>query len=360
MTNVIAPTQGPINLPYTNIELTAAINVLPTPFGQLDAEGMFPIDPIVTPFVSISLENGIVTALPVTGDGPATIARHGSGDERIFKVPHIEHQDDVLAADIRGMLRLANGNPETLDTLVNKRLLIFKRKFALTLELMRTSSLKGVLVDGKGTVIYDLFAAFELTKKIVYFDLSNPNADIQGACDLVYALITQDLSDEVMMSVTSKVSRSFFNLLTTHPKVTPFYMNYQAAQTLANLARGNDGGYRPRTFEFGNIVFEEYAAVVPMWGGTNAPIIAANKGHAYPAGTLDSHVTYMAPPEDIRELDGEAPSITDWLHVTQEVKKHGKGVEILGQSDLLPMWRRPRLLVELDSGSGASTVPVGS
>jgi hypothetical protein len=31
-----------------------------------------------------------------------------------------------------------------------------------------------VVIDGKGNTIIDLFAAFEITKKIVYFDLATP------------------------------------------------------------------------------------------------------------------------------------------------------------------------------------------
>lgn len=360
MTQVLTPDVGPISLPFTDLEITQAINQLPTPFNQLGAEGMFPLDPIATPFVSVEIDNGVVSALPATGDGPATVSRHDSADYRLFRVPHIEHIDNIKTQEIKGWLSLAGGNPQTLAGLLNKRLLKFKRKYAITLELMRMSSLKGILVDGKGTQIYNFYDAFEITPKIVYFDLADSTSDIQGACDLVYQLISQDLSDEVMTSVTAKVSRDFFNALVTHPKVEKFWLNYQAAEGLANIARGNDGGYKPRSFTFGSITFEEYSAIVPMWGGTNSPIIAAGNGHAYPEGTVDSHVTYQAPSDDLRVLDGEAPDINDWLHITTEQMKHGKGVEMLGQADLLPMWRRPKLLVNLNSGSGSSTTPLGS
>lgn len=360
-TTVVSPDTTAINLPFTDVEVTRAINQLPAAFGQLGAEGMFPVDPLPTPFVEIDIINDVVTALPVTGDGPATVARHGTGESRIFRIPHIEHQDAIRSADIRGWLAIAGRTkgPETLVGLLNKRLLTFKRKFDLTLELLRITSLKGVIADGKGTELYNLFTAFGLTKKIVYFDLSNASADIQGACDLVYQLITQDMSDEVMTTVRVKCSRSFFNSLIQHAKVEKFWLNSQNAVQLVNIARGEDGSYRPRQFEFGNIQWEEYSAVAPMWGGTATPVIASGKAHAFPGGTLDSHVTYTAPPDDVRELDGSAPGAEDWLHVTTEPMKHGKGVEMLGQMDALPFWRRPKLLVELDAASGSSTTPTG-
>lgn len=360
-TTVVSPDAGPINLPFTDVEITRSINQLPTAFGQLATEGMFPIDPIATPYVSIDIENDVISALPVTGDGPATVARHGTGDERIFRVPHIEHQDAILAADIRGMLAIAARakKPETLADRLNKRLMTLKRKFDLTREILSMTSLKGVITDGAGAEIYNLFTAFGISKKIVYFNFSNATEDIQAKCDLVYQLITQDLSDEVMTTVRVKASRSFFSKLISHPKVAQYWLNAQQALQLANLVRGNDGGYRPRTFEFGNILWEEYSAVAPMWGGASTPLIAADKAHAFPGGTLDSHVTYQAPPMDVRELDGEPPEEGDWMHVTTEPMKHGKGIEVLGQSDILPLWRRPKLLVELDAGSGSSTTPLG-
>jgi hypothetical protein len=237
-------------------------------------------------------------------------------------------------------------------------------KFNMTWELMRTSALAGIVVDGAGVEIVNLFTALNLTQKVVYFDFSastpsSPGTAVQTACDLLYQLITQDLSDETMDSVRVKCSRGFFNQLINCPEVKEFYLQAEQAVQLANVVRGKDGGYRPRTFAVYNVVFEEYPAIIPMWGGSSSPIIAANTGSAFAGGTFDTHVTYIAPPEDIRELDGEAASISDAIHITTEPMKHGKGVEILGQMNALPIWRRPNLLVQCQAGSGSSTTPIG-
>jgi hypothetical protein len=358
-TNVITPAQGPIALPFTELEITQAINVLPVQFGQLAQEGMFPDDPTVGQLVQIDIINGVLTALPVTEDGAPTVAKHDGRDVIIFRIPKIKHQDDVLAGDIKSMLSIAarfRGDPETFSGLFNQRLQRLRNKFDLTRELMRMSALKGIIVDGAGTALYNLYEAFGLTKKIVYFDLTNANADIDAACDQVHMLITQDLSDEVMTRVRAKVSRRFFSRLVGHAKVKEKYLQSTNALALANIVRGKDGGYMPRTFEYGNILFEEYSAVVPMWGGANTPIVTVGKGHAFPDGTLDTHVSYVAPPDDIRQLEGGPASLSDVIHVTTELMKHGAGVEMLGQMHALPLWKRPNLLVELDDASGSSTV----
>lgn len=358
MDTTVTTVSSPVSLPFTDIELTDAINNLPTPFGQLTGEGFFPGEGIASQTFEVDIIDGVLSALPVTGDGPPTVAKHDSMNARIFKVPSIQHFDNIKAADVRGWLQMANrarNGPETLATLMNRRLQRFKQKFNLTWELMRMGALKGQIVDGKGAMVLDLFKAFEITEKVVYFDLTNANADIQGACDQIYALITDDLSDETMDTVEARVSRDFFNALITHPKVEKFWLQAEQALQLANAVRGEDGGYKPRRLTLHNVTFIEYSAVVPMWGGTNAPIIAAGTGHAYPKGTMDTHYTYIAPPEDIRKLDGSAAGVEDAIYVTTEPLKHGKGVEMLGQMNALPFWRRPKLLVKLLATAGAST-----
>lgn len=360
MSTSVLTAGDPIVLPYNDVEITTAINDLPPAFGTLGAAGMFPAEPLASIYFEISIENGVLSALPVTNDGPATIAQHGPGASRIFKVPMIQHLDNVKASDIRGMLSMAAASrkPETLDDLFARRLMLLRKKFDMTWELMAMSALKGVIIDGAGVVIYDLFAAFEITPKIVYFDLDDPNADIAGACEIVYDLIQQDLSDEASTGVEARVSSTFFKKLVAHPKVTQFYQNTAGYAALANLVRGKDGDFRPREFTHENITFLESSTTVPMWQQGPQRLIASGKGHAYPAGTLDSHVTYVAPPEDIRSLDGGAADIEDMIHVTTEPMKHGKGMEMMGQSNALPFWRRPKLLVTLDAGVGVSTQPV--
>ena len=359
-TNVINPSVPVAVLPYTDTELTNAINALPTPFGQMTGEGFFPGEGLPTQYVEVDIVNGVLSALPVTGDGPGTLAKHETVGTKIFKIPTVSHFDSLKASDIRSMLtttqRAGARAAETLANLTNRRLGNFKKKFNLTWELMRMSALKGIVIDGAGVEVYNYYTAFSITPKVVYFDLSNANADIKGACDQVFQLITQDISDEVMTTVECRVSRDFFNKLTQHPKVEKFWLQTQDAQALASGLRGEDGGYRPRRFTFGDITFIEYSAVVPMWGGTNMPIIANGTGHAYPAGTMDSHVTYVAPPDDISVLDGSDASVDDAIHLTSKVLDHGKGVEWLGRMNVLPMWRRPNLLVTLYAGAGVSTV----
>lgn len=354
-------TDDPIALPYTDVEITESINNLPPQWGQLNSENMFPDKPLGTRYFRLDINDNVITALPVTGEGPPTVARHGSKSSLIFEVPDIEHEDALLAADIESMLALSgNGaDAETFAGLFNDRLAIFKQKFDLTNELMKTSALNGVILDGRGSEVLDLYDAFEITQKKVYFDLGNANSNIREKCRLVYQLISEDLSGEVMNGVEARVDMSFFGKLIEHPKVEKYWENTQGFNAMANLARGSQGDYRPQQLEFGNIVFKENPAIIPMWGGTEQPLIPADTGNAYPRGTLNSHVTYVAPPKDIRKLNGGTASLKDKLWVTTEQMKHGRGIEFLGRQRALPIWRRPKVLIKLYAGAGTSTTPRG-
>lgn len=346
-----------LGLPFTDAAITASINVLPAAFGRMAAAGMFPPEGITTDVVELDIENHVITALPVTpGGAPSTFSRQSSETARFVKVPNITHTHVIRAGDIRGQLEKAGRTrrPATLVSFVNKELTKLKLKFDITLELMRTSALKGVVVDGAGVEIVNLFTLFGATKQTVFFDLSNANSDITERCSDVIGLLEDNLSGETMTGVKALVSADFFNRLIKHPKVEKFYLSSTNAAQLANAVRGSDGDYRPRQFEFGNILFEEYRANVPLFGGATQRIVAAGLGHAYPVGTMDSHVTYAAPPIDVRELDGEAADDSSddaLLHLSTELLKHGKGVEIQGQMNALPLWRRPRLVVELSAAA---------
>lgn len=349
-TNVITQNDT-IVLPYTNVELTSAVNNLPPTFGRLNAAGMFAPVGLATSIVEIDIENGVISALPVTNDGkPSTVAKKDTGNALFFKIPNISHLDNIMAGEIRNMLMIYNRTklPATLATLMNKRLQQRMRpKFDITLELMRMSSLKGQIIDGAGTVLYDLFTAFGVAQPTVNFQFSSDTFDVRKACGAVVGLMEDNLSDEVMTGVKAYVDSGFFDKLVGHPRVEKFYLNWQASEELSNPKRGTDGTYRPRTFAFGNVLFEEYRANVPMWGGGNQRIIDADTGHAFPMGTIDSDATYTAPPLDVRELDGSAAGTDDLIHITTELLKHGEGQELKGQMNALPLWRRPKLLVKL-------------
>lgn len=345
-------------LPYLAAEHVGLINSLRPTFGQLNADGMFPTRGEDTPFVRIDMVNGVIRALPVTPEGrPSTIAGRHTAEGRIVEIPNVSHEDSVLAGDIRKWRAVAKRSRNPEETLVNKVEERHRRnrlKFDITQEVMKMGALKGQVVDGAGTLLYDLFKLFNVTPRTIYFDLSDPSTNVPDKIEEVIGETEDGLIDEVMDGVEVRVGPGFYNGLIRHPSIEKYYANTPAMLAqLLNQQREKVNGHFRRRIEIAGMVFKEYRPKVTLWGG-GAPVrlVGNDEGHAYPTGTLDTHFTYAAPPLDIRELDGGSADEGDLIHMTMEQMKHGAGEEWKYQMNALPVWARPGLLTKLSAAAG--------
>lgn len=337
-----------LNFPFTDQELTEAINILPNQYGRLESMGMFPIDPISSTIVEIRIEEGVLTLLPAKARGaPATPAARNLKKSLFLEVPHIPHLDTIKPSDIQNMNQVVarSRGKVTLDSLMNKRLADMRSRHDLTLEFMRMAALKGVLLDGAGATLYDFFTEFAVVKKSVAFALGTGTTDVLSKCDEVVAHIENNAGGEVIGGVEALVDSAFFNKLIDHAKVKDKYVNWQAAQAMSNPKREDaTGGATGRVFPFGAINFREARGSVTPFGGSATPFVAASTGHAFPIGTRDTFVTYSAPPN---RVDAANVAPDEVISITTEILKHGQGVEMRSESNVLPLVRRPALIVEL-------------
>ncbi|WP_312595689.1 major capsid protein [Brevundimonas sp.] len=343
-------------LPITAAEHAGLINSIPDTFGQLNADGMFPAEGLSTPFVRVDIHDGVITALPVTEGGrPSTIARHDGGRAVIFQIPNVSHEDSVLANDLRDWQAYAartNVPDEAITNRVETRHKRNRLKFDITREVMKMSALKGQIRDGANTLLYDLYDVFGVEKRVVYFDLDDPNFDVPGAIEEIIAGTEDGLVNDTMDGLESRISAKFYSKIISHPSVEKFFANTPAMlQLLLNQQRERSAeGFR-RKIELNGVVFREYRAKVKLWGdeGTTQ-LLSDTQGVAYPTGTIDAHTTYAAPPLDVRELNGSVAGVDDLVHFSEEVMKHGAGLEWKYQMNALPIWKKPALLTELRYG----------
>lgn len=344
-------------LPFLAAQHVGLINSIPTTFGQLNADGMFPAEGLDTPFVRIDIQDGVIRALPVTPGGrPSTIARHGQGTGKIFEIPNISHEDSVLAADIRKWRALASRarEPETmLVDSIERRHARNRLKFDITMEVMKMGALKGQIRDGANTLLYDLYEVFGLDQEVVYLDLNNANFNLPAALEEIIGGTEDRLVNDIMSGVEARISPEMYNKIIQHPSLEKYYANTPAMMQLLNQQRSNVNGQYRRTIEIGGLVLKEYRAKVKMWGAADdaslTRLIEANEGYAYPLGTAESQATYVAPPLDIRE-EGAA-GVDDLIHMTEETMKHGAGLEWKYQANALPLWQKPALLTKLVLGA---------
>ncbi|KQT50331.1 hypothetical protein ASG47_19705 [Devosia sp. Leaf420] len=338
------------NFLYTSTSLTEAVNRIPNTYGLLNAMGMFNTEGTASILVEVRIENGIVRVLSAQErGGPGIENKREKGNSLIFKIPHFPQMDLITPQDIQNMIALVNRTkrPATMDDEVAKRLDQLRTNHAITREFVRVGALKGVIIDGDGTELYNLFDEFDITKKTVDFALGSVGTDIMGKCEEVHDHVVANLKGEVSDGVEVMVSGSFFSRLVNHAKVEKFYLQAEQAMQLTRFERDRLGGNWGRVFEFGNIRFRENKTTFPLKIGTDVVSTAAiesGKGHAYPSGTRDTFKTWDAPADTITAVNS-APD--DEIFISSKVLDHGKGVELWSESNTLSICKRPETLVEV-------------
>lgn len=335
---VIQTLSGPINFSYTAQELTQAIDVLPNMYGRLEELNLMPSKGVSTTLVRISRRNGYITVLPVRDrDGAASVGKSSNEDAIYLEIPHIPHIDKITPADLQDMLAFAANpmRPRTFEDALNEKLQAIKNKHAITREYFRMGALKGVIVDGEGSQLHDLYERFDIVKKTVDFELDDPDTNVLEKCAEVLRHIETNLQGEVMTGVRVLNSREFTGKLKSHPNVEKAYANWQAATALSTDTR--------KAFDFGGLIFEEYNASATLMDGTSGRFIDEGKGHAFPIGTMSTYATNDGPANNIGMVN--MPGVE--VYVSPKVLDHGEGIELKSESNPLPVCARPELQVEL-------------
>lgn len=344
---VVAPSGQTINFPYTHVGMTDAINELPNQFGMIGERNLAPTEPKTSTVVELTIDKGLLYVLSTQERGaPAQAAQKPRAEKIFLEIPHVPEIYTIKPEDIQDMVSLTQGPnaPMTMEEAFNRHLEAARARHDLTLEYFRMGALKGEIYDGDLTLVHNLFAAFNVTKKVIDFELDDPETEVSLKCSELVSYIRANLKGEVMRGgVEAMVSTEFFNKLVTHAKVEKFWLQAEQALALANPSRVERGGQYGRTFAFGNIVWNEYDATASNKAGDPLRFIAEGKGHAFPLGTMSSFRTYLGPANDIRFANTPGRE----LYASPEVLKHGAGIEVKTESNPLPIWRRPQALVEL-------------
>lgn len=323
---------------FSMANLTASINILPNMYGRVGDMGLFAIKPITTRSVIIEEKHGKLNLLQSKPLGsPGTVDDHGQRKVRSFVVPHIPHDDIVLPGDVAGIRAFGSETElETVASIVNDRLQTMKNKHDITHEWHRMGALKGLILDADGSTIYDLYSEFGIAKKTVNFALGTATTDVKAKCLEVKRHIQKNLMGEMMKSVRVLVSEEFFDALTSHANVEKAFANWQEAQNRL-------GGDMRTGFDFGGLIFEEYAGEATDSAGTLRRFIAAGYGHAFPEGTGATFHQYAAP----ADFNETVNTLGQVYYAKQEPRDMGRGTNIHTQSNPLALCLRPGVLVEL-------------
>lgn len=346
-----------ILLPYTNVELSEEVNKLPNTFGLLNALNIAPSEPKRSRMVRIDFRDGQIVVLAHQEPGaPGEVTGDDTQTGFIIAIPHFVHLESILVGDIDGLLEVVNGEitVRSLDAELERKLVIIRKNHAITREFLRLGMLRGEIKDGKLRTLYNLYDTFGVEKKVVEFALGTAGTKVREKCEEVVDHIVGNTKGETVGAVEAVVDSKFFSKLISHASVEKFWVQAQNSGLHTTLERQRLGGNWGRVFEFGDIVWREYKGGLPVKGSdgkiTTVKNVDDNSGTAYPAGTQSMFRTYDAPAYHLDQVNRAPTEEEDGsIFISTELLKHGAGIEMKSQSNMLAICKQPDCLVQLST-----------
>lgn len=336
------------NSAFSATSLTEAINIVPNDYGRIRELGLFGDEPITTTTVAVQFENGTLNLLPTRERGaPSSLGMPEKRGVRQFGTFHIPHDDFVRADDIQNIVArtASDGVLEAVETVVNRKQIVMRRKHAITLEHMKMGALRGDILDSDGSSLLNLFTAFNVTQKSVDFVLGIAGTDVKAKAREVSRYVEDNLLGEVMSGIHVLASPEWYEKFIGHAKVEDIYKYYDGTNNplRQDVRRG---------FPFHGLTIEEYrgSAQYLQEDGTYATrrFITAGEAIAFPVGTMDTFKTYWAPADFMDTVNTFGEQIYARQAVDPEFQRW---VKLHSQSNPLPIVKRPALLVRLFSSN---------
>lgn len=332
---------------FNTVSMTEAIDKLPYRPKRLGQMGLFKEKGITTAIASVEERQGKLSLLMTKARGEMSQGNStGRRKVRTFSVPHIPHNDAVMADEVLGVRKFGTEDElESVQTIVNDKLQRLKDDHEATWEWHRVRALHGLILEGDGvTPILDLFDAFGITETSVEFDFSATEQEIKRTCLTVIRHIETSLGDDTFTGVHAMCGDAFFDNLVTSPEIKAAYDRWQDGKFFREQQRplgGSGGG-----FEYGGIMWENYRGQVG-----DVKFIADDVCRFFPTGSNVTFQRLNAPANFIEAVNTPGKA----LYAKQEKMKWDVGVELHTQSNPLFLCTRPSVLVE-----GLDVTPVQS
>jgi hypothetical protein len=317
---------------YSMAALTAAIDRAPFTPSRIAEMALFSNEGVNQTVVMIEERDGALVLIPNTRRGaPAANIPGMSRKLRHLACTHLPVEDAITADDLLGMREFGSEEArETLNGKVNEKLGRMKQALAATLEYMRLTAIKGILCDGAGTTVYNLFTEFGIpAPAAVDFLLGTTTTDIRGMCMDVITAVSTGLNGLPMNHVHAFCGNTFYKRLVGHTDVK--------TQLQWLDPQRNTTDPRMRGFVYGDIVWEPYRG-----SANGVPFIGTNECRFFPVGSPGVFRTFYAPSTWLESLGQQGQP----LYAKQVANEDNSGIKLLGQSNPLPICTHPGTLVQ--------------
>lgn len=315
--------------------LSAAVEKLPYQERRLGQLGIFETVPLETNVVVIDEQEGQLEVFGTKPRGSDATAPKKDKDRksRAFVVPHIPVKDRILAATLLGKRRTGQTELMSVAEKVNDRFQYMRNQMETTFEMHRLNALKGVVVDADGSVLLDLFDAFDVTQSTFDFEFSSPTLDVRER----FVQLSRDQEDTLGGIPFTKshimAGREWFDALIAHPKVRDTFIYQQGTVLREDLRKG---------FEIGGHFIEEYRGVRGLPNDIGQ--IADDEAYAIPLGVPGLFRANFAPGDFMETINTLGDPLYARVVPDRDLNKH---VDLYLETNPLIMNTRPNTVYKL-------------
>ncbi len=331
--------------------LTDSINIIPNMYGRVNQLGIFQEKSIDTTLVSVEFNQGVLNLIPKSDRGtPAPKNKSAKRHAKQFEVPRIALDDVILPSDIQNVRAFGSMNMKTPESVTNDKLLELSNKHDITNEYLKMGALTGVVLDASGDTIVDIFTEFGVTELSQAIDFDDTAETVRSKLVAIKRHIKLALLGDTMSYVHALCSSDYFDALIESEAAKRAYDNYMTSTAVGQgMAAASANPQRDDVrdgFMWQGIFFEEYlgtATVLDSAGAASSKdFIDAGEARYFPVGTQNTFREWHAPADWMETVN--TPGLKKYAKVVPE--DGNRHVELLSQSNPLPMCLRPAVLVE--------------
>ncbi len=317
---------------FSWVSLTDGIIKAPYRPGRIGTLGLFRDSGITTTTVVVEEKDGRLELIATSPrGGPAETIGAQKRTARSFLVPHLEKESTVLADAVQGVRAFGSeSESESLEGLINERLIDLRAMHEVTLEHLRVGAIKGKVLDADGSAeLFNLFTEFNVSQQTKDIALSSDSTDVRGECVAIQRLSEGELGAEMVTGYRAFCGDDFFDEFVAHAKVAES-LKYQEAQLLRTDLRSG--------FEYGGITWENYRGKVG-----NVSFFPSTEAFVVPIGT-GIFRTYFAPADFIETVNTLGRPVYAKLVADNELNRWSK---VHTQSNPLCLCLQPRAVIRV-------------
>lgn len=327
--------------PFSVMALTDAINHEPHVPGIAGRVIDWQESGVPTTSIMLEEKTGVLRLVDPTPRGaPGTPSAKPKRTARAVAIPHYEVPGAVMADEVQGVRAWGSGS--MVETVQSKVQSVLREAVQMsldpTLEHQRVGAVKGLITDGSGDTVLDLFDAFGVSQETERNLEANVDNSATGALvkeiNAIQRLIAKHLGGAAYSRIVALCGDALYDDLITNKEVVQTYLNWQAAE---GYRVGANAGMPFEAFPFRGITWINYRGEV---GGT--AFVHTDKAHIFPVGVPGLWRTYYAPADYVETVN--TPGLPRYAR--QYAMANGKGVHLDVQMNALNLCTRPKVLIQ--------------